>query len=114
MKRLACGVFTLVGAVLFNGCAGTGYPPYYQQHQKALAGTAMGAAGGALLGGAVTQDSDGAVVGGLLGGAAGGLMGHSMDKAQRPPQYYGYNAYPQPYYEGGHRRRHHHRHDDDD
>lgn len=100
------------------GCAGS---PYYAQHQRAIAGTAMGTAGGALLGGAFTQDSDGALVGGLLGGAAGGLVGHSMDKANRPPPY-PYYAQPAPgpyhpngyqtYYEGGHRHPHRHRHQD--
>lgn len=135
MKRLACTVCVLLGALTLTGCAGNGYAPYYGygagfgQHQRAIAGTAMGAAGGALLGGAMTQDSDGAVVGGLLGGAAGGLMGHSMDQAQRPQPYYGPpqsyyqggyqqpqayygGGYPQPYYGGGHHHRHHH--DDDD
>jgi len=86
-NRVIC---VLISALAFGGCAnGYGYPPYYG-HQKALAGTAMGAAGGALLGGAVTQNSDGAVVGGLLGGAAGGLFGHSMDM----------NGMPRPYYRG--------------
>jgi hypothetical protein len=104
-------------ALGLNGCAANGYSPYYgngggfTRHQKALAGTAMGAAGGALLGGAMTQDSDGAVIGGLLGGATGGLVGHSMDLNQRPQPYYGQGGYQQPYYG---RRHHHHHHDDDD
>ena len=117
MKRLIATLCVLLGSLGLTGCAGNGYSPYYgggfARHQRALAGTAMGAAGGALLGGAATQDSDGALVGGLLGGAAGGLIGHSMDKAQSPQPYYG-GGYPA-YYEGGygqHRRRHGHHHDD--
>lgn len=106
---------TLIFCLLLSACASNGYPPAYgsgiSRHQKALAGTAMGAAGGALLGGAITQDSDGAVVGGLLGGATGGLIGHSMDTSQRPQPYYS-GGYPQPYY-GGKRHRHHHDDDDD-
>jgi hypothetical protein len=79
------------------------------RHQKALAGTAIGAAGGALIGGAATQDSDGALLGGLLGGAAGGLVGHSLDVRQRPQPYYYQGGYERPR-RGGKRYRHH---DDD-
>lgn len=97
MKKMMTALCVLLIALAFGGCAsGYGYPPYYA-HQRALAGTAMGGAGGALLGGAMTQDSYGAVIGGLLGGAAGGLVGNSMDMNQRP----------QPYYGGGYGRRHH-------
>lgn len=116
MKRLAFIVCVLLIGLNCVGCAA--YPPYYgsgfARHQRALAGTALGAAGGALLGGAMTQDSDGAVVGGLLGGAAGGLMGYSMDRAQRPQAYYGggYPAYNggayRPYYGGEHEQHRHH------
>jgi hypothetical protein len=88
MKKMTCVFCVFLSALAFGGCAnGYGYPPYYG-HQRALAGTAMGAAGGALLGGAMTQNSDGAVIGGLLGGAAGGLVGNSMDMNQRPQPYY--------------------------
>jgi len=116
MKRLIVFLSVILAALIFTGCAG--YSPYYGGHQRAIVGTGLGAAGGALLGGAYTGDSDGAVVGGLLGGAAGGLIGHSMDKAQRPPAYY-YQGQPA-YYGGGYRRayaeehaehRHHHRHE---
>lgn len=118
MKSSTLIFCVLLSAMTLGGCAANGYPPGYgygsgfSRHQKALAGTAMGAAGGALLGGAITQDSDGAVVGGLLGGATGGLIGHSMDLNQRPQPYYYQGGYPPPYYGGKHRRRHHH--DDDD
>ena len=112
MKKLTCVSGVLLSALVLGGCAGGyGYPTYYR-HQKAIAGTAMGAAGGALLGGAITQDSDGAVVGGLLGGAAGGLVGHSMDLNQRTQPYYA-GGYQQPYaYNNGGRRHRHHEDDD--
>ncbi len=115
MKRLTFVFCVLLSALSLSGCASDGYSPYYgygsgfSRHKKALAGTAMGAAGGALLGGAMTQDSDGAVIGGLLGGAAGGLVGHSMDMNQRSQPYYYQDGYQQPYYRGKRR----HRHDDD-
>ena len=109
MKKLITALCVSLVASTFGGCAnGYGYPAYYN-HQKAIAGTAMGAAGGALLGGAMTQSSDGAVIGGLLGGAAGGLVGNSMDNNQRPQPYYQGGYAPQPYYGDGHR---HHRDDD--
>ncbi len=120
MKTMTYTLSILLAASTLAGCAGYGspygYSPYGQafgRHQKALAGTAMGAAGGALLGGAMTQDADGAIVGGLLGGAAGGLVGHSMD--QRPQPYYpAYQGGYQPYYSGGYGYQRHHHHDDDD
>jgi len=119
MKHLTLIFCVSLGTLGLSGCATNGYPPNpgygsgFSRHQKAIAGTAMGAAGGALLGGAITQDSDGAVVGGLLGGATGGLIGHSMDVNQRPQPYYYPGGYPQPY-QGGKRHRHHHDDDDDD
>ena len=116
MKHLTLSFCVSLSTLSLGGCADHGYPPGYgygsgfSRHQKAIAGTAMGAAGGALLGGAITQDSDGAVVGGLLGGATGGLIGHSIDTRQRPqPSYYS-GGYQQPYYGG----KHHRHHDDDD
>ena len=115
MKQWVFAVCVLLDALGFGGCASNGYQSGFSRHQKALAGTAMGVAGGALLGGAVTQDSDGAVVGGLLGGAAGGLFGHSMDLNQRPPPNYS-GGYQQPYayYDGGHRKHRRRHHEDDD
>lgn len=85
MKLITFVFCVLLSALTMTGCASNGYSPYYgygsdiSRHQKALAGTAMGAAGGALLGGAMTHDGNGALIGGLLGGAAGGLVGNSMD-----------------------------------
>jgi len=114
MKKWVCALCVSLSALAFGGCASNGgYQSGFSRHQKALAGTAMGAAGGALLGGAVTQDSDGAVVGGLLGGAAGGLFGHSLDKSQRPPpDYYGGYQQPHAYYDGYRKHRRHYEDDD--
>lgn len=102
MKKPIRVLVALLATASLSGCAGNGYSPYqsgFSRHKNAIAGTAIGAAGGALLGGAATNSSDGAVVGGLVGGAAGGLIGHSMDKSQRPKPYYR-GGYPQPYYRG--------------
>lgn len=103
MKK-SLAVFCLVlAAFALSGCAngyGYGYPPSYgwSNHKKAIAGAAIGAAGGALIGGAVTRDGGGAAVGGLLGGVAGGLIGHSMDKKARPRPYYPGDYDSRPYY----------------
>ena len=98
MKQWVFAVCVLLGALGFGGCASNGYQSGFSRHQKALAGTAMGAAGGA-----------------LLGGAAGGLFGHSMDLNQRPPPNYS-GGYQQPYayYDGGHRKHRRRHHEDDD
>lgn len=68
------------------------------RHRYALSGAALGGAGGALIGGAVTRDGQGALVGGALGAAAGGLIGHSMDNQSRRDAYYGEDyRYPNAY-----------------
>lgn len=95
--RTACLLFLIAS---LNACAAPGYPygyDSYGRHQKALTGAAMGAAGGALLGGAMTQDGGGALIGGALGGVVGGLVGNSMDKQRNrhedyrnPGRNYGY------------------------
>jgi hypothetical protein len=47
----------------------------YSRSDRALAGGAIGAGTGALIGGLATDSVGGAVVGGVLGGAAGAIVG---------------------------------------
>ena len=106
MRQLVCAAILCVSASSLVGCATPGYSPYgydnsgFHNHKRALAGAAIGAAGGALVGNAVTHDAGGALVGGAVGATVGGLVGHSMDRKAnrkqyrddryRPPQQYDY------------------------
>jgi osmotically inducible lipoprotein OsmB len=47
----------------------------YSRGDRALAGGAIGAGSGALIGGLATNSAGGAIVGGVLGGAAGAIIG---------------------------------------
>jgi len=67
MKKtiLACAALALVlGACSPNS-----------RTDRALAGGAIGAGTGAVIGGAATRSAGGAIVGGVLGGAAGAIIG---------------------------------------
>lgn len=66
MKKLL-----LVGAMglALAGCS------EYSRSDRALAGGALGAGTGALVGGLATNSAGGAVVGGLLGAAGGAIIG---------------------------------------
>ena len=80
MKRYALGL-TVVGlAVLVAGCeTPEGYPD--RTATGALAGGAIGAASGAVIGG--QHAAEGALIGGALGAVTGGLIGHSLDQAEQ-------------------------------
>ncbi|HUJ11774.1 MAG TPA: glycine zipper domain-containing protein [Verrucomicrobiae bacterium] len=49
----------------------------------ALAGGAIGAGSGAIIGSASGHAGEGALIGGAIGALTGGIIGHSMDQAQR-------------------------------
>jgi hypothetical protein len=49
----------------------------------ALAGGALGAGTGAIIGGATGDAGAGAAIGGALGALTGGIIGHSIDQSQR-------------------------------
>jgi surface antigen len=49
----------------------------------ALAGGALGAGSGAIIGSTSGHAGEGALIGGAIGAITGGLIGHSMDQAQR-------------------------------
>jgi hypothetical protein len=99
-------LFSALATVLISGLAGCasqgygyggGYGNTWSRHSSALTGAALGGAGGALLGGAVTRDGGGALVGGALGAAVGGVVGNSMDNRREA------QSYQNGYYGGGRR-----------
>ena len=81
MKKTIILGLVLAGALSVSGC----YTP--QQQTGTLAGGAIGAGGGALIGSALTHGSaGGAIAGGLLGAGTGALIGNA---ATAPPPGYG-------------------------
>ena len=91
MKRLLALALAFAGALSVSGC----YTP--QQQTGTLAGGAIGAGGGALIGSALTGGSaGGAIAGGILGAGTGALIGNAVTA----PRYHhghcarwGWNAY---------------------
>jgi hypothetical protein len=70
----------LVGALSVSGC----YTP--QQQTGTLAGGAIGAGGGALIGSAISGGSaGGAIAGGIIGAGTGALIGNAVTA----PRYHG-------------------------
>ena len=73
MKRALVLALALAGALSVSGC----YTP--QQQTGTLAGGAIGAGTGALVGSAVSGGSaGGAIAGGLIGAGAGALVGNAV------------------------------------
>src|SRR4051812_12936990 len=75
-------IFVLAGlAVLLTGCQ---YPNGEPNNTGtgALAGGAIGAASGAMIGGP-RNGGPGALIGGAIGAIAGSIVGNSMDEEQR-------------------------------
>ena len=73
MKKTFALPLALAGALSVSGC----YTP--QQQTGTLAGGAIGAGGGALIGSALTHGSaGGAIAGGLLGAGTGALIGNAV------------------------------------
>jgi hypothetical protein len=79
MKKTLALALALVGALSVSGC----YTP--QQQTGTLAGGAIGAGSGALIGSALTHGSaGGAIAGGLLGAGTGAVIGNAVT-APPPP-----------------------------
>jgi hypothetical protein len=73
MKKSITLALALAGALSVSGC----YTP--QQQTGTLAGGAIGAGGGALIGSALTGGSaGGAIAGGIIGAGTGALIGNSL------------------------------------
>jgi osmotically inducible lipoprotein OsmB len=91
MKKTLAPTLALAGALALSGC----YTP--QQQTGTLAGGAIGAGGGALIGSALTGGSaGGAIAGGIIGAGTGALIGNAVTA----PRYnrghcvrWGWNAY---------------------
>jgi len=81
MKKTFALTLALVGALSVSGC----YTP--QQQQGTLVGGALGAGGGALIGGLASHSVAGAVVGGVAGGFAGNAIARSEDCNRRTSHY---------------------------
>ena len=90
MKKILALALAFAGALSVSGC----YTP--QQQTGTLAGGAIGAGGGALIGSALTHGSPGgAIAGGLIGAGTGAMIGNA---ATAPPP--GYGGPPPPGYGG--------------
>jgi len=77
MKKTLALALALAGALSVSGC----YTP--QQQTGTLAGGAIGAGTGALIGSAVSHGSaGGAVAGGLIGAGTGALIGNAVTAPQ--------------------------------
>lgn len=88
----------ILGLALLGGCAGYGpnYDPYF--HTKT--GAVVGGLAGAVIGHQL-DDDDGRYVGAAAGAVTGGAVGNYMDRhyqpgPQRPSPYYGSPGYGQP------------------
>jgi hypothetical protein len=91
VAAFAC-VFSLLGAgaVLADDCSGRDH----------TAGTILGAAGGAAIGGAVSHDAGGAIAGAVVGGLAGNAIARSEDCNRQPDERRNYDqrGYDRPGY----------------
>ena len=82
MRNLTIGLLSIGLIVGLMGCE-TPEGRTDRTATGALAGGALGAGTGALIGSMKGQAGAGAAIGGLLGAVAGGLIGHGMDEQQR-------------------------------
>jgi outer membrane lipoprotein SlyB len=83
MKKLLIGILSAIMVAGFVGCQ-TPEGRTDRTATGALAGGALGAGTGALIGNyAGHHTAGGAAIGGILGALAGGVIGHGMDSQQR-------------------------------
>jgi len=80
MKCYALGWSLFTAAVVLTGCE-TPYGTPDRTGTGALAGGAIGAFSGAVIGG--RHAGEGALIGGAIGAITGGLIGHSMDQEEQ-------------------------------
>lgn len=79
-KYLSC--FLLTAAIIASGCQ-TYEGETDRTATGALAGGALGAGTGAIIGSQSGHAGEGALIGGALGALTGGIIGRSMDQQQR-------------------------------
>jgi uncharacterized protein YcfJ len=88
MKKTLALTLALAGALSVSGC----YTP--QQQTGTLAGGAIGAGTGALIGSAVSGGSaGGAIAGGIIGAGTGALVGNAVTAPRRHCVRWGWDAY---------------------
>src|SRR5437868_6682965 len=80
MTRYALALLLSTVAVVFTGCE-TPYGTPDRTGTGALAGAAIGATSGAIIGG--RHAGEGALIGGAIGAITGGLIGHSADQEEQ-------------------------------
>ena len=80
MKHYVLGFCALIAAVVLTGCETPEGTPD-RTGTDALAGGAVGAFSGAVLGG--RNAGEGALIGGAIGAITGGLIGHSRDQEEQ-------------------------------
>ena len=88
MKKTLALALAFAGALSVSGC----YTP--QQQTGTLAGGAIGAGTGALIGSAVSGGSaGGAIAGGIIGAGTGALIGNAVTAPRRHCVRWGWDAY---------------------
>ena len=87
MKKILALALALAGALSVSAC----YTP--QQQTGTLAGGAIGAGTGALIGSAVSGGSaGGAIAGGIIGAGTGALVGNAVTAPRRRCVRWGYDS----------------------
>ncbi len=76
-KGLALGATAVFLGFVLAGCTTT--------EQGAIAGGAIGAGTGAIIGHQTGHGGEGALIGGAIGAVSGGLIGHEIDKSRQEP-----------------------------
>lgn len=97
-KKAMTSIFARIGVIvggafLIFALAGCYGPPLSPAETGTLAGGALGAGGGALVGSAVGAPGTGAIVGGLGGALGGYLIGNAMQYPGPGPGFYRYRYY---------------------
>ncbi|GEM_PF-679133 len=82
--RKSLGAVLLGATLLLAGCAGV---PLTTREKGTLAGGALGAGAGALVGAAAGAPGAGAAIGGVLGAGGGYLVGNHLQNEQYRHQY---------------------------
>ena len=82
MKHITVGLVVIAAGLVLVGCE-TPESRTDRTASGALAGGAIGAGSGAIIGSMSGHAGEGALIGGAIGAVTGGVIGHSMDEVQR-------------------------------
>ncbi len=88
MKTVVVIASAALGVALLTGCTAT--------QEGAVAGTAIGAGTGAIIGNQTGHSGGGALIGGAIGAVSGAVIGHEIEKnkASQTPESYTYESAP--------------------